>query len=92
MGISRFLDLLYKTPRDWRVDEAGAISRPGRPWQCPWSEVLGNKFPGEPPKRRDIVNEEMTHAVWNASDNVPGHDPAIRRALLHACGLPASAP
>ena len=78
MTVSEFLDKLYETPRDWQVGTDGAIRRFGSGrTTCSWEAV------GSP----TVVNSRVTHAIWRANDNVPRHNPAIRRALLHACGL-----
>jgi hypothetical protein len=78
MHVSEFLDRLYESPREWRLDAYGGITRGASP-ECPGlyvKRVTGAVLP--PPAQ----------SVWDAADNTPGHDPKIRRALLHACGLP----
>jgi hypothetical protein len=77
MHVSEFLDRLYESPRDWRLDMYGGITR--RTSECPWLYV----------KRLTGETLPDTYRIWAAADNVTGHDPKIRRALLHACGLPA---
>ena len=78
MTISEFLDRLYETPRDWQIGRDGAITRyDGSTTDCPW-QAVGSQL---------VVNLAVTQAIWRAADNAPGHKRAIRRALLHACGI-----
>ena len=81
MRVDEFLDRLYDTPRDWwRMGPFGILRRAGGcSHQCPL-DATGNPLVLH---KGDLV----VRAIIHAADNAPGHDPKIRAALLHACGL-----
>lgn len=58
-----------------------AIVLAGEPWICPWLAVVryGDSI--------SKLTRSENRAIFGAADNKPGHDPAIRRDLLKACGL-----
>ena len=80
MTYETFLEELRKTPRDWKMDRTGGLW--GRKSGCAWSAVTWQKD--------DDVwrgSQRVTYAIWDANDNLPDHDPIIRRDLLAAMGL-----
>lgn len=83
MSLDEFFALLEKTPRYWFLFN-GMIRRRTDicVFCCPWSEVA---YVGG---RTQVVERKVD--IWNAADNVPGHDPALRQRLLAACGLTAT--
>jgi hypothetical protein len=82
MTFGEFLKLLPKTK--WTLTDRGEIVCKGE--DCPFLFVSG--LIGV--RRHDLVTLEMLHhrrKLFAAADNDEGHDPAIRRRLLEACGL-----
>lgn len=73
-----FLALLRATPRRWVLDPCGRI-RTDQAMHCPWTKVDANESFSWP-------NFGLKN-LFNAADNVPGHDASLRDDMLEACGL-----
>ncbi len=84
MSFTDFLDLLGKT--QWVITDGpiggGRIRRAADITCCPYLFVRG--IPGVH-SRKDCDDDRQK--VFDAADNLTGHDPVIRRRLLQACGL-----
>lgn len=80
MTVMEFLARLAATPRDWRliVDVDGRRIRSATLY-CPVAAAGSSPLtgPGAVP----------FETVMRAADDLVGHDPTIRAALLAACGL-----
>lgn len=93
MSYDEFLERLRNTPRTWRLYQAGQL-RIDTPWltSCPITATahqpaLYNVADLHSCAKRLGLSHELMLAITRAGDNTPGHDPAIRRDLLRACGL-----
>jgi len=75
-----FLEALGKTPRDWRMCN-GFVRRGKHDGRCPAEAVFDITGVTE------YLYEEEFAPIARAADNLPGHSPALRAAILEACGL-----
>lgn len=95
MSREEFLELLERTPRDWRLAAGrirrGTVSDP----DCPLSAVAREASRGhhtgdaaaEPKAGGLDLAPDLVDAILAASDNLDQADPSLRMSLLEACGL-----
>ncbi len=96
MTLKKFLDLLPKTPRDWRFDNLGRIRRGGRDCDCPITSVAPEGWTS-PTRKRQFAPKDAGHhlglregtmedLIW-AADHDGEPDNELRKQLVKACGL-----
>lgn len=84
--LEQFYESLARTPRDWMLKDGYIQRTPLRQEhrhfkvRCPLQEV-------DTMLRPWYDGPGQGESVWMAADNMPGHDPEIRRRLLLACGF-----
>ncbi len=95
MSREEFLELLTRTPRDWRLASGrirrGTVSDP----DCPLSAVAREaarahrtSASASAPKTEGLhLAPDLVNAILAASDNLDQADPSLRLSLLEACGL-----
>lgn len=92
MNRKQFLELLARTPRDWRL-AAGKIRRgTSTDPDCPLTAVAHQlRSSQDNPKSQPAVGltlaPELVNQIVAASDNLDQADPLLRVSLLEACGL-----
>ncbi len=92
MKREQFLELLARTPRDWRLS-AGKIRRGTRTDpDCPLTAVArqlkpSQNTPTSQPAAGLALSPDLVNEILAASDNLDRADPLLRASLLEACGL-----
>jgi hypothetical protein len=90
MTLPEFLEALRGTPRDWQVDKKGCIRL--KLQNCAACPITSIKKTGACRVFRAGkvlgLDSNTILEIANAADYESNHDPALRAALLAACGLP----
>jgi DNA-binding XRE family transcriptional regulator len=86
LSMEEFFTELEKTPRDWMVHPDGRIGLKHAKMICPAVEVISRRFSNRS-GGIGVTFKFNGQVIYDAADNVLGHDPEVRRRLLKNCGL-----
>ena len=95
MTTEQFLEILSRTPRDWRLEDGKIRRGPGPNPECPITAVAhalerGPTIPAVaivPALRTLRLGSALVTEMVRASDDYETCDPLIRMQLMEACGL-----